>query len=745
MSEEQELPKDFDWRVYLEINHDLRAAGFITEEEVVRHYQQHGRAENRKWRHRGQKVCSNELAEATIEKIKATVEVRPISFKTGEVDHSAGRVLFTIATASHLAQAKTLGDSLIEHNPKWRFIIFLIGKVPPLLEGVCLAHEVINVSRLGVPNLQELYQKYNSFELAMALKPYCFTYLLESRASVHDLVYADSDILIFNRFTHLESLFEEHDILLTPHIFSPIWDESRPTEQDILNSGIYNLGFIALRRSQNSLLFLKWWALRLQEFCRVDLCNGLFVDQIWINHVPIFFKRVGIIEHRGYNMAYWNLQERWLDAENRVNGRDELVFWHYSGYRFDSIVSVHSNRWRFCDRPDIFSIFCKYLELVFANGHGLLTGIETELESLPQDDGLNISGFVNGSFGVGRYCKSVQASIERLSINHNVNEIFSSDHNWEKRVATAKHSYYNTNLLIFNPDDSPIEQLDPAYLQDKYNIGIWFWELSTIPKEWSKNAHLYSEIWVPSTFMFDVFKANLPTRIKITRVNFPITEPKKMDKSWAKEQFGIAPDEFLCLFIFDYFSDVERKNPYAVVETFKRTFTSGERARLIIKSHNGNAQQLEEMKKRIGEDARITFIHESFKEDRVAVLLNASDVYVSLHRSEGFGLTLMESILLAKPTLCTNYSGNVDFCLPEWSELVDFKLVDVGPNSLYVDLVKESSFRVWAEPDLEDASNKLYKIYQNLAKYEEAAQAGREWILKKYRIENFKEALKTRK
>jgi len=116
--------------------------------------------------------------------------------------------------------------------------------------------------------------------------------------------------------------------------------------------------------------------------------------------------------------------------------------------------------------------------------------------------------------------------------------------------------------------------------------------------------------------------------------------------------------------------------------------------------------------------------------------MNSCDVYISLHRSEGLGLTLLESILLEKPTVCTNYSGNVDFCLPDWSELVEFRLVKVDEKSIYYRMIGENEDIYWAEPDIDDASKKLYKVYNNLNEYEKRAKEGKKWILENYDIKN---------
>ena len=115
-------------------------------------------------------------------------------------------------------------------------------------------------------------------------------------------------------------------------------------------------------------------------------------------------------------------------------------------------------------------------------------------------------------------------------------------------------------------------------------------------------------------------------------------------------------------------------------------------------------------------------------------LMNASDIYISLHKSEGFGLTLMESILLNKPTLTTNYSGNIDFCKKEWSELVEYKMIDVEAESNYSRKF-ETKKASWAMVDINDASKKLNDIYMDIPSYEKRARMGAEWIRENYNLQ----------
>ena len=171
--------------------------------------------------------------------------------------------------------------------------------------------------------------------------------------------------------------------MLTPHLCSPTPDWERPNEQHHLSTGIYNLGFIGLRRDATARQFVRWWKERLVYECRIDLCAGLFVDQHWVNFAPVYHDNVLIERHPGYNVAYWNLHERWLSTDETGQWRvspqrgvagsktptQPLQFFHYSGYnpyRPDDI-SKYQTRYSFEERPDARPLFDGYRQRLLAN------------------------------------------------------------------------------------------------------------------------------------------------------------------------------------------------------------------------------------------------------------------------------------------------------------------------------------------------------------------------------------------
>ena len=221
--------------------------------------------------------------------------------------------------------------------------------------------------------LIHLYIKYNITELNTAVKPFFFSYLFGSYQKADEIIYLDPDVVLFSTFNDLEKEFKTNDIIITPHITKPLRDDKLLREEDFLNSGLYNLGFIGIRRSQGGQDMLSWWSERLLEKGFIDFKSGLFTDQKWIDFVPLFFKNVRIFTNPGYNIAYWNLHERKLslkDDKYFVNDIYPLVFYHFSGYdpRHPDILSKYQDRFSFKDLPMISNLFKTYSVQLSENG-----------------------------------------------------------------------------------------------------------------------------------------------------------------------------------------------------------------------------------------------------------------------------------------------------------------------------------------------------------------------------------------
>ena len=275
-------------------------------------------------------------------------------------------LIFTLCSINYLAQARTLGHSLRLTNPHIRFVIGLVDRLDQsnIPTDKLPDFELIELHQIGIHNLAEMYERYDITELNTAVKPYFIRYFFNNAPLVQNVVYLDPDIIVYQPLTELENLLQTHDFVVTPHITQPIDDDLSPSELDHLNTGIYNFGFIALHKSPQAVEFVKWWEQKLFDECKIDLCNGLFVDQNWGNFLPFFWNNVFVQKNIGWNAAYWNLSEKIFSVRDNVHFANDqpVVFFHYSGYdpNKPTAVSKYQNRHTFEQRPDLKPLFDHY-------------------------------------------------------------------------------------------------------------------------------------------------------------------------------------------------------------------------------------------------------------------------------------------------------------------------------------------------------------------------------------------------
>jgi hypothetical protein len=182
----------------------------------------------------------------------------------------------------------------------------------------------------------EMTLRYDIIELCTAVKAAAFVRLFAFRPELEQIHYLDPDTLLCAPPHPLTGALESASILLTPHHLTPLPIDGRfPDETLALNHGIYNLGYLGLRRSPDADALLAWWSARLLNHCRIDLGNGLFVDQLWMNYAPLYFPNVAVLRHPGVNTAYWNLHEREILPGGKIRhaGREhDLILYHFSGF-----------------------------------------------------------------------------------------------------------------------------------------------------------------------------------------------------------------------------------------------------------------------------------------------------------------------------------------------------------------------------------------------------------------------------
>ncbi len=248
--------------------------------------------------------------------------------------------------------------------------------------------------------------------------------------------------------------------------------------------------------------------------------------------------------------------------------------------------------------------------------------------------------------------------------------------------------------------------------------AVWYWELEKTPELWAQRARRYDEIWAPTRFIRDSFAQVMPVPVRAVAPGVSLGPVADRDRAW----FGLPSGPFLVLFAFDMCSVMERKNPLGLIRAFRRAFKPSDDALLVIKVTRGSFDP-DGMALLLAEQAKgqVQIIDRVMSRADAMALINCCDTYASLHRSEGFGLTLAEAMLLGKPAVGTNYSGNLDFMTPEVSRLVDFKKVVIAS-----DLPQYPKGVAWAEPDEEHAGRILRDLFESPGGAKEMALRGQE-------------------
>lgn len=334
--------------------------------------------------------------------------------------------------------------------------------------------------------------------------------------------------------------------------------------------------------------------------------------------------------------------------------------------------------------------------------------------------GVNIAGYVNSEFGLGEGARATIRAIEAVGVPFVINNCTFNFHQ-RKLDSTYKNftedNPYPINIIQVNVDliNTFVENVNREYFENRYNIGFWAWELQEFPEEWKERFNIFNEIWTYSNYCAEAIA--MASSVPVIKVMPSMSLPQP---SIGRKDLGLPQDKFIFLFIFDFCSSSERKNPAATIKAFKQTFgKSNEDVLLVIKFSNAEyfPEHLEQLKALVEDDPSVKFMDGYLLRHELNALIYNCDCYVSLHRSEGFGLTIAEAMFYGKPVIATDYSANTEYMNVGNSFPVKYDLIPIAE-----DFGSYKKSNLWANPDIEHAAYLMRHVFDN---YEEAKQLGK--------------------
>ena len=350
--------------------------------------------------------------------------------------------------------------------------------------------------------------------------------------------------------------------------------------------------------------------------------------------------------------------------------------------------------------------------------------------SAGRDAGLNLIGYFRGEFSIGECARAFAAAARdhgppTALINFDAGVVDRvADRSFDQHLSARPR--YEANLCFVNADQTPIlfDAFGPSLLRGRYNIGYWFWELARFPEAWARSLKLVDEVWVASRHVYDsVLHAAGGKPVRIVPYPIQIVLPRRYDRS----EFKLPAGPFTFLFSFDFFSYVDRKNPEGVMRAFQSAFPSrsDRSVSLVLKSIGAERarERFSASQTACANDPRIVLLDANLPREAMWGLQSVCDSYVSLHRAEGLGLGLAESMYLGKPVIGTGYSGNLQFMNESNSCLVDYRLVDIPPSAY-----PHADDQQWAEPDIDHAAQWMQRIAGDSAFREQLGARGQEFI-----------------
>ena len=419
----------------------------------------------------------------------------------------------------------------------------------------------------------------------------------------------------------------------------------------------------------------------------IDLCLKLLSQ----GYVNIWTPRSALIHHES------------ISRKATEHPEDEATMWQRWGDYFNAGDSYYN--------PNLGTLAADCAPELILTDKEKLAGIAPahfEAAESASAQGVNLIGYIRAEMGLGEGARSDARALQEAGIDFGIinyelgNSARMGEVSWQHKE--REDAPFDISLWHINADHlAAAQHAIPQYLlSNSYQIAFWAWELEVMPASWQPALELIDEIWVPSEFVREAIAKETGKPV----VCIPHCVAPQPDPKLDRDYFGLPRTSTLFLSMYDTRSVAERKNPKAALTAYLQAFPEADGAAgLVLKVNNSDAESLQALDELVGGRDDIILLTADHSKREIDSLIAACDCFVSLHRSEGFGLAPAESMALGKAVILSDWSGSQEYtraehCFPITCELVELER-DYGPYK---------RGQRWADPDITEAAEAMRQI-----------------------------------
>lgn len=359
-------------------------------------------------------------------------------------------------------------------------------------------------------------------------------------------------------------------------------------------------------------------------------------------------------------------------------------------------------------------------------------------------EGINLIGGIRMEIGLGQSCRLLANELEHTGMPYTIkNYVLDPDYNlregdtsWDYKISDELP--YDINIMHIEPLDMAFgySELKKETWDYRYNIAFWLWELEEFPENWKKSLKIVDEVWTPSEFVSKCIRKI--TDKPVYTMPYCVTAPT--DENYDRKHFDLPEDRFLFLAMYDTNSTIARKNPLGAIKAFQKAFAPDDSSvGLVLKMNNPRQEDKEALKNIIGDYKNIYCINKVMDKVEVNSLIKAVDVFVSLHRAEGFGLVMAEAMLNETVCIATDWSSNTEFMNNDVACMVDYEFTVLKKTQ---EPYKKGS--KWAEANIDTAAGYMKRLCSDKEYYDRLAKAAKEYVSEKLGMDTAAERINTR-